>query len=165
MILDTKVKSSDLTIFKVKKSIEREGYLPINYGNNFIDENDVIKLFTELELEDDLLSVMIKIDFSYKRICVRCLSPSSNNVLNELSSKVNIYRENDYELGHNDEYFDLEPIISEMIIDRMQNNFICNVQCKGLCTHCGINLTKESCNCEEKNLKESPFSSLSQLDL
>ena len=60
MILDTKVKSSDLTIFKDKKSIERAGYLPINYGNNFIDENDEIKLFTELELEDDLLSVVIK---------------------------------------------------------------------------------------------------------
>ena len=27
------------------------------------------------------------------------------------------------------------------------------------------NLTKKACNCEEKNLKESPFSSLSQLDL
>ena len=64
MILDTKVKSSDLTIFKDKKSIEREGYLPINYGNNFIDENDEIKLFTEHELEDDLLSVVIKIEFS-----------------------------------------------------------------------------------------------------
>ena len=125
MILDAKVKSTDQTIFKDKKIIERKGYLPINYGNNFIDNSDEITLFTELEFQDDLLSVQIKIDFSYKRICVRCLNPSSNNEINELSSKVNIYEENDYELNHDDEYFDLEPIISEMIIDKMQNNFVC----------------------------------------
>ena len=65
-----------------------------------------------------LIYASIKIDFSYKRICVRCLNPSSNNEINELSSKVNIYEENDYELNHDDEYFDLEPIISEMIIDK-----------------------------------------------
>ena len=136
MILDAKVKSTDQTIFKDKKIIERKGYLPINYGNNFIDNSDEITLFTELEFQDDLLSVQIKIDFSYKRICVRCLNPSSNNEINELSSKVNIYEENDYELNHDDEYFDLEPIISEMIIDKMQNNFVCSNECKGLCTYC-----------------------------
>ena len=165
MILDAKVKSTDQTIFKDKKIIEGKGYLPISYGNNFIDNSDEITLFTELEFQDDLLSVLIKIDFSYKRICVRCVNPSTNNEINELSSKVNIYEENDYELNHDDEYFDLEPIISEMIIDKMQNNFICDIKCKGLCAYCGNNLTKKACNCEEKNLKESPFSSLSQLDL
>jgi len=112
-----------------------------------------------------LLALEIKIGFTYKRSCVRCLNLSSNNETNELSSKVNIYEENDFELNHDDEYFDLEPIISEMIIDKMQNNFICDIKCKGLCAYCGNNLTKKACNCEEKNLKESPFSSLSQLDL
>ena len=165
MILNTKVKSKDLIMLKDTKVIERKGYILINYGNNFIDDNDEITLFSELELENGLLAIAIKIEFSYKRSCVRCLNLSSNNETNELSSKINIYEENDFEINHNDEYFDLEPIISEMIIDKMQNNFICNVECKGLCTNCGINLTKKSCNCEEKNLKESPFSSLSQLDL
>ena len=165
MILNTKVKSKDLIMLKDTKVIERKGYILINYGNNFIDDNDEITLFSELELENGLLAIAIKIEFSYKRSCVRCLNLSSNNETNELSSKINIYEENDFEINHNDEYFDLEPIISEMIIDKMQNNFICDVQCKGLCTNCGINLTIESCNCEEKNLKESPFSSLSQLDL
>ena len=165
MILNTKVKSTDVTLLKDTKVIERKGYISINYGTNFIDDNDEITLISELELENSLLAIAIKINFSYKRSCVRCLNLSSSNDINELSSKVNIYEENDYELNHDDEYFDLEPIISEMIIDKMQNNFVCDVQCKGLCTNCGINLTIESCNCEEKNLKESPFSSLSQLDL
>ena len=165
MILDTKVKSKDLTQYNDSTVINRNGYIPINYGNNFIDKNDEVNLSSELELKDGLLSVDIKIDFTYKRSCVRCLNLSNNSEINELSSKVNIYEENDFELSHDDEYFDLEPIISEMIIDKMQNNFICNVECKGLCTNCGINLTKKSCDCEEKNLKESPFSSLSQLDL
>ena len=43
--------------------------------------------------------------------------------------------------------------------------YICSNKCKGLCGVCGNNMNKIKCNCEEKNLKESPFSSLSQLDL
>ena len=44
MILDTKVKSTDLTQYKDSKVIKRKGYIPINYGNNFIDENDEVKI-------------------------------------------------------------------------------------------------------------------------
>ena len=87
MILDTKVKSTDLTQYKDSKVIKRKGYIPINYGNNFIDENDEVKLSSELELNDGLLSVAIKIDFTYKRSCVRCLNLSNNSEINELSSK------------------------------------------------------------------------------
>ena len=90
MILNTKVKSTDVTLLKDTKVIERKGYISINYGNNFIDDNDEICFTSELELEDGLLTLEIKIGFSYKRSCVRCLNISSNNETNELSSKVNI---------------------------------------------------------------------------
>ena len=62
-------------------------------------------------------------------------------------------------------YFDLSPFISEIIIEKMDINFICSQKCKGLCSFCGINKNNLSCNHNEKNSKESPFSSLSQLDL
>ena len=63
------------------------------------------------------------------------------------------------------EYFDLSPFISEIIIEKMDINFVCSQKCKGLCSFCGINKNNLSCNHNEKNSKESPFSSLSQLDL
>ena len=56
MILNTKVKSKDLIMLKDTKVIERKGYILINYGNNFIDDNDEITLFSELELENGLLA-------------------------------------------------------------------------------------------------------------
>ena len=65
MILDTKVKSKDLTQYNDSTVIKRNGYIPINYGNNFIDKNDEVNLSSELELKDGLLSVDIKIDFTY----------------------------------------------------------------------------------------------------
>ena len=72
--------------------------------------------------------------------------------------------ENDGVLGDT-EYETSKDSLSNYVCSPMQNNFICDIKCKGLCAYCGNNLTKKACNCEEKNLKESPFSSLSQLDL
>ncbi len=72
MILNTKVKSTDVTLLKDTKVIKRKGYISINYGNNFIDDNDEITFISELELEDGLLALEIKIGFTYKRSCVRC---------------------------------------------------------------------------------------------
>ena len=72
---------------------------------------------------------------------------------------------NDYEINFDREYVDIEPFISEIIIDNLDTLYICSNKCKGLCGICGNNMNKIKCSCEEKNLKESPFSSLSQLDL
>ena len=81
----------------------------------------------------------------------------SNVKLYEGSFKTNLIRF----LGD----FDLSPFISEIIIEKMDINFVCSQKCKGLCSFCGINKNNLSCNHNEKNSKESPFSSLSQLDL
>ena len=60
---------------------------------------------------------------------------------------------------------ELEGKSIEEIMDNLDILYICSNKCKGLCCICGNNMNKIKCNCEEKNLKESPFSSLSQLDL
>ena len=41
----------------------------------------------------------------------------------------------------------------------------CKKDCKGLCYTCGKDQNEYKCTHKEKNLKESPFSSLSELDL
>ena len=58
-----------------------------------------------------------------------------------------------------------EPFTAEINIEKMDINFVCSQKCNGLCSFCGINKNNLSCNHNEKNSKESPFSSLSQLDL
>ena len=73
--------------------------------------------------------------------------------------------ENDYDIDINSENIDVLSIVSEVIISKMDLTNICKKDCKGLCYLCGKNQNKHICSHEEKNIKESPFSSLSELDL
>ena len=165
MKLNTKIKSIDLISSKDKIHFNSEGTFPINYGNNFIDDNEQIHFYSEIELIERKLTLSIDINFKYKRNCGRCLTNSNNDDKSTSLITLNLNEENDYEINYDDEYYDLSPFISEMIIEKMDLNYVCEQKCKGLCSFCGINLNKFSCNHKEKNLKESPFSSLSQLDL
>tara|TARA_B100000676_G_C18083227_1_gene852890 strand:+ start:3992 stop:4489 length:498 start_codon:yes stop_codon:yes gene_type:complete len=165
MKLNTIIKSTDLISSKDKVIFNSLGNFVINYGNNFIDEDEEIKLQAEVELVDNIISLLIDINFSYKRHCGRCLKVSSFKDSNTFMTRLNIKEDNDYEINFEDDYYDLSPFISESIIEKMDINFICDIKCRGLCSSCGANLNKLTCNCSEKNIKESPFSSLSQLDL
>ena len=165
MKLNTKIKSLDLISSKDKMHFDSEGSFPINYGNNFINDNEQIKFHLEIELIDDSLSFVIKVNFKYQSNCGRCLTTSNNEDRSSLTTIVNIKEDNDYEINIEEEYIDFSPFISEIIIEKMDINYICSQKCKGLCSFCGINKNNLSCNHNEKNPKESPFSSLSQLDL
>ena len=165
MKLNTKIKSIDLISSKDKIHFNSEGTFPINYGNNFIDDNEQIHFYSEIEIIERKLTLSIDVNFKYKRNCGRCLTNSNNDDKSTSLITLNLNEENDYEIIYDDEYYDLSPFISEMIIEKMDINYVCEQKCKGLCSFCGINLNKFSCNHKEKNLKESPFSSLSQLDL
>ena len=165
MKLNTKIKSIDLITLKDKLYINREGTFPINYGNNSIDDNEQINFHSEIELIEGRLCFSIAVNFKYQRNCGRCLTISNNDDKSSSSVTLNVNEEKNNEINYEDEYYDLSPFISEIIIEKMDINYICGQKCKGLCSVCGINLNKFSCNHEEKNSKESPFSSLSQLDL
>ena len=165
MKLNTKVKSIDLISSKDKIHFNSEGTFPVNYGNNFIDENEQINFYSEIEMIEGRLSFSIDVNFKYQRNCGRCLTNSNNDDKSSSLITLNLNEENDNEINYEEEYYDLSPFISEMIIEKMDINYVCEQKCKGLCSFCGINLNKFSCNHKEKNLKESPFSSLSQLDL
>ena len=165
MKLNTKIKSIDVISSKDTIQFDNEGTFPINFGNNFIDDNEQIKFQSEIELIEDRLSFSIEVNFRYQSNCGRCLTASHNKNRSSFSTTLNVKDDNDYEINYDDEYFDLSPFISEIIIEKMDINFVCSQKCKGLCSFCGINKNNLSCNHNEKNSKESPFSSLSQLDL
>ena len=89
------------------------------------------------------------------------LSATSNAFNKNLSTN----SENDYDIDINNEIIDVLSIVSEAIISKMEFTNICKKDCKGLCSLCGKNQNKYVCSHDEKNIKESPFSSLSELDL
>ncbi len=59
--------------------------------------------------------------------------------------------EMDYEF-FDGEKIDVEKILVEQIFLAMPQKILCKEDCKGLCAHCGANLNRETCNCEENKI-------------
>ena len=165
MKLNSKIKTIDIVNSTVPLLVNVSGKFDISYANHFTEEQDFVNLFSEIIVEDSILNIDITLELSYQSECARCLSKKANKMKNSRLFRINVDAENDYEISFDREYVDLEPFISETIIDNLDTLYTCSIKCKGLCSTCGNNMNKIKCHCEEKNLKESPFSSLSQLDL
>jgi len=79
----------------------------------------------------------LKIEFS------QTLLPEAGTVKEEIELKTE-----DLEVGYySGEVIDLVPIILEQILLHVPMKILCNESCKGLCSHCGINLNVASCDC------------------
>lgn len=90
--------------------------------------------------------------------CCRCLEEAYMPLKTEFShtlmpeagtskEKIELKAE-DLEVGYySGEVIDLLPIILEQILLQAPMKILCNESCKGLCSHCGINLNVASCDC------------------
>jgi uncharacterized protein len=57
---------------------------------------------------------------------------------------------------------DVFQILNQQIFLLVPEKHVCSEECKGLCPSCGVNLNKQSCDCQ-KDLKASPFDVLKNL--
>lgn len=88
--------------------------------------------------------------------CVRCLEPFALPVTLELAE---LFRmpgaapEPDavYALTEDGE-IDLAPLIREHAWLAIPMKHLCDPECKGFCSHCGVNLNTDSCQCEEMHV-------------
>ena len=92
--------------------------------------------------------------------CVRCLNACPQLV--ELDFDVSYRRaeagaaadeaeldETDLDLDYyGDEGIDLQQLLGEQILLSLPMKPLCQTECKGLCSQCGINLNTETCDCE-----------------
>jgi uncharacterized protein len=61
----------------------------------------------------------------------------------------------DLEYGfYEGEIIDLDPVLFEQILLQMPMRVLCRDECRGLCTHCGINLNTGSCSCRDDHMDE-----------
>ncbi|MDJ0784736.1 MAG: DUF177 domain-containing protein [Desulfosarcinaceae bacterium] len=60
-----------------------------------------------------------------------------------------------------DDSLDLAEGIAEQVIMRLPFKPLCQPDCKGLCSHCGINKNAETCTCG-RHAAENPFAVLQQ---
>jgi uncharacterized protein len=50
------------------------------------------------------------------------------------------------------EEIDLSPLIREQLLLSLPTRPLCREDCRGLCPHCGINLSRGTCGCKEERL-------------
>lgn len=98
-----------------------------------------------------VLKTAVRLNFS----CNRCLCdvPVDFNIDFEDDIRINDsgkgITQDDEETNYIDEFeLDTDRLIEEELLLMMPSKVLCKDDCKGLCPVCGINLNKESCNCD-----------------
>ena len=101
---------------------------------------------------DDRVSLKGQVSARFSSQCSRCLEPVELELEGvELDA---VYAKepdpDDPDLysfeGH---ALDLEDAVRDAVMLDMPRQFLCKPDCKGLCPHCGANLNKGACTCQE----------------
>lgn len=110
----------------------------------------------------DILHFDVNTTYTVSTFCDRCFAPIE--LVRTFNKQIVLVREkagsdNDEIIEAADERFDLLTFVTENIILDMPSKFLCDEQCKGLCSFCGKNLNFETCDCKHVS---SPFEVLKQ---
>ena len=163
--LNTLIKIQEMKYQNNSLKHTSNGYLDIKYFGNETTKENEINLDVEVTKEIESFKFNLMVNFSYINECSRCLNKVHNKDKASFERSLSEFANNDYDINFVDEDVDLLPIISEIIINKMAFNKTCKKDCKGLCYICGKDQNQYICSHNEKNVKESPFSPLSELDL
>ncbi|MEE3302301.1 MAG: DUF177 domain-containing protein [Candidatus Neomarinimicrobiota bacterium] len=103
-----------------------------------------------------------KIDTTINVSCDRCLKDYQN----DLSSKLNIILTHNEEIikemssdvirfKNSDDFIDISNILRDIILLDEPIKKLCNNDCKGLCSNCGLNLNEKDCDCKKFESNQS----------
>ncbi|MCL2575377.1 MAG: DUF177 domain-containing protein [Defluviitaleaceae bacterium] len=89
----------------------------------------------------------------FATFCSRCLKPCENAI--EFSVVENFVEsgtiEPDYcDIVFDDENINIMPAIERNLYANIPYQFLCNEECAGLCIHCGTDLNRNNCDCNNK---------------
>ena len=92
-------------------------------------------------------------DFVLETACDRCAKPISlplaTKIFHTLVTSLND-ETNDELLLVNELRFNLDALITEDIFLDLPSKFLCNEDCKGICSKCGADLNAGPCSCEKE---------------
>jgi len=96
--------------------------------------------------------------------CSRCLTLFDSELTGELNfvvkpteSKAIIATDPAEEvivLKDNQYIVELDELIREALLINVPMKSLCNVECKGICPNCGVNLNEETCDCKNKEMDD-----------
>lgn len=143
----TKIDGASLTI-DINEKLEdlnsvEEGFVfdnPVSFIGQIVNVNGVMKLNGHLNTE-------------YKVICYRCLKEITKIVSVDIKeSFINVDKNEDSEAyTYEGNSVIIDKVLKDYIILNLPMKQLCNMDCKGLCTKCGIDFNISTCNCKEQN--------------
>ncbi len=89
---------------------------------------------------DEIIVAKVKVKGVFSFLCARCLE--SVEKMKEHSFFF------DYEVEKGQEFIDITEDIRQEIILGVSSKILCEEDCKGICTNCGVNLNNEECKCD-----------------
>lgn len=135
--------------------------------------NSPIKYEITITNTGDALLISGKALAKAETSCSRCLEPVDVNLqatidayyLIEAPQTAEEYEINEFEILPDDHNIPLGEIIKATLVVDAPLKPLCQENCKGLCSKCGVNLNKEACRCSDIPDDTNPFSVLKDLKL
>ncbi|MDR7869910.1 MAG: DUF177 domain-containing protein [Tissierellaceae bacterium] len=125
-----------------------------NFGEFKIIEP--IKYKGEIYKVDGSYLIKANIGYRYETKCDRCFETTIKQINTSLSARLEDYgkqyednEEDDDIIYYKKGILDLDEYILMEVASSLPMKSLCDEDCKGLCPKCGIDLNKESCNCED----------------
>ena len=106
----------------------------------------------KIENNTGIVSLSAKAEFSATVVCSRCAEEFKKDFsvdIEHLLAKSLENEENDDYIVVENGSLDLATLISEDIIFSLPLRFLCDEECKGLCSKCGKNLNDGPCDCKK----------------
>ena len=98
-----------------------------------------IRITAKIERLDDQVIVKMHLDGLYLSFCSRCLCDIKQNWIQDFLF--------DFSIDRNTEYIEMDEDIRQEILLNLPGKILCQGDCKGICSKCGINLNEENCEC------------------
>lgn len=147
----------DDAVFPIEGEVDSKS---LNSDNSDYEIIGPIKFKGEIFKVDGEFLVNARLWYDYNSHCDRCLQPSTEkikiNISGKLAIKNGVFDEED---GYDEFlYLDDEGVldISQFILSETEGSlpmkFLCDEDCKGLCSQCGIDLNKNTCDCENNSI-------------
>lgn len=127
-------------------------------------ENSQIKLVSKIGIDLKLkrvlkeISVVGDVSLSIETPCSRCIEPVKIKLYPQITlvlSPGNKIGDEETSLEHETyqgDEIDLSDYIREQVAMSLPYKVVCSEDCKGLCTECGANLNKNSCECDKDRI-------------
>ena len=115
-----------------------------------------VKTTGELWYEDDVLMIQMESRITVSTKCARCLK----SILAPIELKIEDDIPIDELLETYGAEFDVRNLLKEQIMLNMPVRFLCDPDCKGLCSVCGNDLNIQDCSCSKDGTINPQFADL-----